>query len=390
VVAAVCAACVLVIAAVGMNRKPPTSFAVGQPPVPGAVGEWVAADGVEPVPVRFSDGSALSLEPGTRMRVTETMADGAVVLVERGLLHAEIRHASPKTAWTLRAGPFSVQVTGTRFDAGWEPGTETLDVLVQQGSVVVNGPMLPRDRPVVDGEHLVVSVRSGRMALSKGSAEPVLAADDPAAAAGGAAGTNKPALSPTSSDEASARATAAVSAAVDAGAPATPATSATGSGASTGVDAGAAEPSWRTLATARKYKEAWAEIEKSGFDQEMARASAGELLSLSDVARFAGEGARAQQALLALRRRYGARGYSAFQLGRIAIDQLGSSSEAVHWFETYLQEEPSGALAEQAMGRIVDIQRRGSREAARAAAERYLARYPNGAYAAVARSVLNP
>jgi transmembrane sensor len=113
-------------------------------------------------------------------------------------------------------------------------------------------------------------------------------------------------------------------------------------------------------------------------------------MALADTARFVGEAARAQQALLALRRRFGAKGYSAFLLGRINADQLSSPGQGVQWFETYLQEEPNGSLAEQALGRILDIQRHGSPEVARQAADRYLARYPNGAYAALARSVLAP
>ncbi|MFT3772482.1 MAG: hypothetical protein QM820_44375 [Minicystis sp.] len=76
-------------------------------------------------------------------------------------------------------------------------------------------------------------------------------------------------------------------------------------------------------------------------------------------------------------------------LGKIAADQQGAAGEAVRWFETYLSEEPGGALAEQALGRILEL-RKGEGDAARAVAERYLARYPNGAHAALARSLISP
>jgi hypothetical protein len=129
--------------------------------------------------------------------------------------------------------------------------------------------------------------------------------------------------------------------------------------------------------------------EAAGFSAEVARASASELLALSDTARFAGRPARAKEALLAMRRRFGARGSSAFLLGKISADQLRSPGEAATWFEIYLQEEPGGPLAEQALGRLLEIRKRDT-GAARLVAERYLARYPNGAYAALARSLAGP
>ena len=108
-----------------------------------------------------------------------------------------------------------------------------------------------------------------------------------------------------------------------------------------------------------KYRDAFAAAEAAGFGQEIERAPAGDLLLLADAARFSGSPARAREALLAARRRFGVRGQSAFLLGKIAADQQGSPGDAVGWFETYLREEPGGPLAEQALGRIVDLARRG-------------------------------
>ncbi len=60
------------------------------------------------------------------------------------------------------------------------------------------------------------------------------------------------------------------------------------------------------------------------------------------------------------------------------------------WFETYLREEPGGSLAEQALGRVMELRRRGAPGAARAVAERYLAAYPRGAYSKLAASLVAP
>jgi hypothetical protein len=148
------------------------------------------------------------------------------------------------------------------------------------------------------------------------------------------------------------------------------------------------EPSWRDLAARGKYNDALAAAERAGFAQELDRASSPDLAALADAARYAARPALARQALLAQRRRFGARGSSAFLLGKIAADQQGGA-DAVRWFETYLREEPGGALAEQALGRILELQK-GNPATARAAAERYLARYPNGVHAALARSLASP
>ena len=90
---------------------------------------------------------------------------------------------------------------------------------------------------------------------------------------------------------------------------------------------------------------------------------------------------------MAARRRFGASGATSFLLGKIAADQLRSPGEAIQWFETYLRERPRGPLAEQALGRILELEQHGASGAA--AARRYLTRFPRGAYAALARRVLD-
>jgi transmembrane sensor len=122
----------------------------------------------------------------------------------------------------------------------------------------------------------------------------------------------------------------------------------------------------------------------------VAGASAADLLLLADSARFAGEAGRARQALLAARAR-GAKGSTAFLLGKLAADSAAAPGEAAQWFETYLAEAPAGGLAEQALGRLIEVRRRsGQTAAARAVAAKYLEKYPSGGYAGAARAALEP
>lgn len=369
--AVACAAAVL-LWGLGRAGKPPfgqaprvaLSFAVGPAGTPGAVGDWVAADERAPLDVRFSEGSLVALTPGARLRVLETNDNGAGLLLERGTLEARIAHASGDTSWVVRAGPFAVHVTGTRFALAWDATGEHLDLTMREGSVVVTGPLLPPGRSVVAGEHLSVSVREGKILLGTASV------DDPTGRPGDTSASAPPA-SPTPGNAEPPSAT-----------PGASAPRPDGSG--TPRD----DSAWQTLAARGKYRDAMDAAERAGFESEVARASSSELSSLADAARFGGRPARARDALIALRKRFGARGKSAFLLGKIAADQLGSPGDAATWFETYLAEEPGGALAEQALGRLVDLKRARDPSGARRLAERYLARYPNGGYAPLARSVV--
>jgi hypothetical protein len=361
------AACLMVVVCVLVVRRPspPISFSVGAPPARGTIGAWVAADRAARLPMRFSEGTSFVLAPGATVRVTETTAHGATLLLEQGDVSAEVLHAGAETRWSLQAGPFEVRVTGTRFDASWDPAGGTFDLAMKEGAVVVKGPLLQAGHELQAGERLHVSVRDGAMEVRTAGAAvpPRRGSADPVAV--------PPSATPdVSAPPASAAPSATVAAAPPAAKPAAE---------------GAASPSWRDLSAAGKYNEALAVVERAGFAQEIERASSHDLAALADAARYASRPALAMQALLAQRRRFGVRGSSAFLLGKIAADQRGAVADAVRWFETYLQEEPNGALAEQALGRLLLLEKGDG-----TVAERYLARYPNGVHAPLARSLLRP
>ena len=77
---------------------------------------------------------------------------------------------------------------------------------------------------------------------------------------------------------------------------------------------------------------------------------------------------------------------AAFQLGRVT----GGGAASAQWFRTYLNERPGGKLAREASGRLLEaLHRSGNSTEARAAAKRYLARYPSGPHADFAARILN-
>ena len=75
---------------------------------------------------------------------------------------------------------------------------------------------------------------------------------------------------------------------------------------------------------------------------------------------------------------------AAYLLGRNA-----PPAGAVKWFSAYLAEQPNGALAIEASGRLIEAnEAAGDVKAARNAAKHYLLRYPDGPHAQLAKRVL--
>jgi hypothetical protein len=337
----------------------------------GEVGRWVAAPAAAALPVRFSDGSVLTLAPAGRARVASADTDGAEIVLERGALTCSIVHRDG-TRWRVQVGPFSVAVTGTRFEVAWQPDTDTLRLRLEEGSVRLTGPLVEGDRVVGAGEVIELSLRPHPAER-----------DGPAASS--APTIASPFVTSSAPDDGTAMPAASASAIATHGARAATTPSGTAS-------ASAPKPSWRELAKAGKYEAALRSAEEGDFDATLATADADALVSLGDTARLAGDTARAKQAYRAARRRFpgtGAAAMSALSLGRLAFDHEAAFADAARWFEAYLAEDAAGPLAREAAGRLIEARERdGDRIAARAAARRYLARWPDGPHAAKARSLL--
>lgn len=122
------------------------------------------------------------------------------------------------------------------------------------------------------------------------------------------------------------------------------------------------------------------------------RAFAGDDAALVQAFRLGEPEARAGQAFNALRARFPGSpdaAAAAFILGRIAQDQSRDYAGAARWYTRYPSEQPGGAFAADAAGRLVEAEdRMGDEGSARRAAARYLATYPKGSHAAYARSVI--
>ena len=336
----------LVAIVVGVRRQQPLRVSV------------VAGETGRATSFVFSDGTSVSLSPETHARVIRCDYSGAHIVLEDGRLAAKVVHRDDTTDWRIDAGPFTVAVVGTRFDVEWDPARRRFELAMTEGAVRVSGPGIDGARVFVAGERFATVVA------------------DEAAPAADAPLPLLPAL-PTPAPTAPERALRATRLA-----PARPPS-----------PPPEAVPQWRPAARAGRHTEAWELIAGASFDVIAREADAADLALLADVARFAEHPAEGAWALLELRRRFPADAHgtnAAFLLGRLAADQGGEPATAARWFSTYLEEEPNGAFAEQAAGRLIECHRLlGAAGAARAAAARYLDIYPTGAYATAARRALS-
>jgi hypothetical protein len=331
---------------------PPLSFVVGDT-TRGKVGEFISAPAATETPLTFSDGSELRLAPAASLRVSEVTRNGAHVLVESGTVHVSVMHR-PDTHWSLEAGPFAVDVTGTKFDLTWDPAAASFRIKMHEGSVRLHG---------CGHEERRLSGEEEALLGCKGPVRVATPSDLPPAPPPLAQKTDTAKIDPPK---------------IEAPKVARP------------------DPATDVVTLAKRgaHADALAAAEATGFDATCDRLSAGDLLLLADAARYAGKFDRATQALDVARRRFTgteAAATAAFELGRIAMDVRHDLPAAGDHFETYLRERPAGTLSREALGRALEARHRsGDSERAERLAVRYLSTYPDGPHAKLARRLSEP
>jgi transmembrane sensor len=315
-------------------REAKLELRVGTAKNPVLPGAWVeappqASAGSQELRLNFSDGTRLDMAPRTRMRVIELDEHGAHLLLESGALQLAVvprAHAS----WRLSVGPFSVRVVGTRFDVRWNPDEDAFGLALTHGEVALSGCVFGSDYRVGVGQAVDASCRRGILQLRKLSDPPAaLAAPEPATAA-------------APEHEAA-------------------------------VEAPKATPA-ATPATPTRPKE----------PRSTPRTDARSDAPVDDAS-------QEEQELLLIRRRHAGSSraaVAAFGLGRLEFDKRHAYAKAAQWFGTYLKEEPSGSLAREARGRLMEATlAAGDRARARALADEYLSLHPTGPHAVLARSL---
>lgn len=343
--------------------------------------ESIQAGADTPAQLVFSDESRVRLAPAARVSVVSMDGHGARVALANGDLDVSV---SPRkgASWRFEAGPFAVAVKGTAFHLGFDAKHGRFDLRMRDGVVEVTGPSRDRTLTLRAGESLELFASrpsantepQGRDARTGA----VLSEPQSSSPTAGALPTN-PGLG---------------TGVADLTAPPThlPAHRTRPRGAEPpAVVTGRNEP-WAQLIARGDFAAVVQSAEDRGIDVAMAHASAFELTSLADAARYTRRYDLAHQSLVQIRERFPGSDRSndaAFFLGRLTETAKASSpATALTWYETYLRESAHGPYAAEAMGRQMVLLSRADLDRAHAVAQQYLGRFPHGSQADLARTLV--
>ena len=435
--AAVAAAALVVVAALLVYRGIPSHLAYEIEGASPSDGGYLQGTKKSPAVAHFTDGTQIRIDAGARARIVEVDAHGARVALEQGRAHLRVVHR-PRARWSVDAGPFSIAVTGTEFDADWSAADGVLVVEMHSGAVIVRGPLAADGVGVRGGQRLIASVPEGRLHIESLAVANPVEHEAPGAAAQAAPGaaearqaeppTNRPAETqapaPARGDDAdddgqsvgrapelddrppeaskeehkerarwrrSGSAThVAHSSREDAQGRNQPSPPAEPEDEATVEPAQPPAMSWSKRVASGDFRGVIADAEDRGLGATLSEAPLGDLVALSDAARYTGNSSLARDALVSQRKRYPSSAdakNAAFLLGRIA-EGGGATGEAIDWYERYLSEAPRGAFAAEALGREMLATGRSRGPAAAAeVARKYLQRFPGGPYADQARKL---
>jgi hypothetical protein len=328
-------------------------------------GETIQAGPVTPASLVFSDDSRIRLAPRSRVSVLALDSHGSRVALADGELDVQVQHR-PDTSWRFEAGPFRINVRGTSFHLTFEAERGRLALQMLTGVVEARGPSDDRVFTLRAGESLELFAAPGPKPA-------------PAAPAGSQASGKAEAVAPQPLPE-----------------PATPRLSPPPARhrAAQVERAEVVAPEsgrWARLIAQGEFTTVVKDAENRGLDATLASASAADLTSLADAARYTRHDGLARRALLGVRARFpgtARAGDAAFFLGRLAELPPSSSGAALGWYDTYLGESGRGPYAGEALGREISLLSHTDRVRARKAAQIYLERFPHGTQADLAKSLL--
>ncbi len=327
-------------------RATPVGFEVeGQP---GNEGQEIAAAS-RSVPLQFADGSVLNLAAGSNLRIDKASRKAVVVRLGTGHLDAAVTHGTA-LRWRFDANRYSVHIVGTKFALTSEG--DGIGVDVTEGAIRISVPGVREDVRVVAGQHF--SGRDGKYSVEAQVKEepPAPPPEEPAPPPAKIVEKiveSQPAKQPPRNDN------------------------------------------WRKQLAHGQYDGAIATVKRLGLAEVTSSATANELTDLADAARLARDAETAKHVFESLTQRFPKSRETKrvpFLLGRVVMELEQNPKGAAKHFAAYIAGDPQGELVEEAYGRQMEAWRAaGDTVKAKETAVRYLERYPEGTYAALARAI---
>jgi len=128
-------------------------------------GFWTTAASREGA-IAFDDGSRMSVEKGGRFRLTMLpFGHGADIGLDEGNAQLAVVHRDG-VRWSVQAGPFHVEVTGTRFGVRWSRQSGRLRITMLEGDVLVAGGAIPPATHVRAGQTLSADLSAASFAIA--------------------------------------------------------------------------------------------------------------------------------------------------------------------------------------------------------------------------------
>lgn len=293
--------------------------------------------------VHLADGSRVTPDEGAAVVVEHVSDDRVLVRIDRGAADLDVVPGLPRR-FEVRAGDVTVRVIGTAF---------RVERLVDD-----------RVRVSVERGHVEVAWPAGRGELLAGQE-----------------GLYPPPF-------VAAAATTVVTTPVEDSA----ATEAPTEAPAREVTAARGRPTWRTLALAARYDDAYVALGTPGDRASAVGDDVEDLLLAADVARLSGHPAEALPWLTAVERDHATDPravLATFTRGRLLME-LGRAADAAEALEHVIAMEPSGSLAEDALARAALAESAAGHTArAEALASRYLAEHPAGRWASRVSAIAN-
>jgi ferric-dicitrate binding protein FerR (iron transport regulator) len=116
--------------------------------------------------IAFEDGSQVAVDQDARFRLAMLpFGRGAEINLDEGETHLAIVHRA-KAIWAVLAGPFRVEVTGTRFGVRWSRDHGQFRLTMLEGEVRVTGGPIPPDTHVHAGQTVIADLVGGTFEIA--------------------------------------------------------------------------------------------------------------------------------------------------------------------------------------------------------------------------------